>query len=179
MKLKYKFSTGLLLILVVALISFSLFEFTPEVLKVFNLKQQLNNRQTNFQSLEQELHSKKSLLKTKLEGNLAEDKLLKAIPYQMQSNNFLTQIKDLVSKTKLSLNKYVPEDIIKKEGYAKLPILLEISGDYDALNNFFKELETTTRLVTIEEMKIFNKKEELQSELLIAIYSLAQEADKR
>ena len=179
MKLKTKFSTLLVLILLVVVIGFSLFSFAPHLVKVFNLKQKLNTRQTTFYNLQQELNNKKSLLETKWGNDLAKGKLLQAIPYQMQSNQFLNQIKDLITNTKLKLNKYMPEDMIKEEEYVKLPILLEVTGDYKALNTFFKELEELNRLVTVEKIKILNQDEQLKSELLVAIYSLTQAGDKR
>lgn len=177
MRLKYKLSTLLVVVLLIVILSFSLFEFTPQLVKVFDLKQRVDNHQIDFQNLRQELNSKKNLLETKLEGELAEEKLLKAIPYQMQSSQFLKKLKKLSAKTKLEINKYLPEDIIKKQGYFKLPILLEVSGNYEGLNDFFAELESTTRLVTVEQLRVFNEQEQLRSKLLIAIYSLAQEGD--
>lgn len=177
MKLKYKLSTLLVVCLLIVILSFSLFKFTPQLVKVFDLKQIVNDQQMDFQNLQQELNSKKNLLETKLEGDLAEEKLLKAIPYQMQSSQFLKALKKLSSKTKLELNKYLPEDIVKKKGYFKLPILLEVSGNYEDLDSFFAELENLTRLVTIEQVRIINKQDQLKSKLLIAIYSLVQEGD--
>lgn len=172
MKLKYKLSTILVVILLIGVLGFSLFYFTPDLVKVFNLKKKLNQRQNNFENLQRELNSNKSLLETKLEGELAEEKILQAIPYQMQTNQFLIQLKKLTSKNKLKLNKYVPQNTIQKQKYYKLPILIETTGDYTALNHFHKELKNLNRLVTIEKIKIFHKNEKLKSELVLVIYSL-------
>ena len=178
MKLKYQISTVVLLILIIISLVLSLFDLTPQVRKVLTLKQQLTTKQSNFQHLKAKLDSQKSMLETKLEDDLAGAKLLEATPYQLNTNQFLYKIKKLLKKTKVKLNKYLPQKVIKKDSYIKLPIFLELSGDYEALNSFLKELKEIDRLVTIEKIKLIQSDQSLNSNLLIAIYSLVQEEDK-
>ncbi|MFO7819284.1 MAG: type 4a pilus biogenesis protein PilO [Halanaerobacter sp.] len=179
MNLKYKLSTILVLIVLMIVLSLSFFKLTPQLLQVFNLKQKLEDQQMSLQNLEQEVESKKSLVRDKLAADVSEEKILRAIPYQMQTDQFLTELKELVAHANLKLNKYLAEDIIEQKGYLKLPILLEVEGEYRAINLFFEELESLSRLVTIEEVNISKQNNKLQSRLLLSIYALSSKGDKR
>ena len=179
MNLKYNLSTILVLILLIVVLSFSFFRLSPQLLQAFSLKERLEEQQISFQNLAEEVESKKSLARDKLAADLSEEEILRAIPYQMQTDKFLTELKELVAHANLKLNKYLAEDIIDKKGYLQLPILLEVEGEYRAINIFFKKLEGLSRLVTIEEVNIFKHNNKLQSRLLLSIYALPSKGDKR
>ncbi|MGM0501815.1 MAG: type 4a pilus biogenesis protein PilO [Bacillota bacterium] len=176
MKWKYKLCTTLLLVLVVLSIAL-LLNLSPQVGEVLNMQEQLTTKQNNLQQLQKELTSKKNVLETKLEDSLANNKLLEIIPYQLQTNQFLDVIRRLLAETKVTLNKYVPQEIVKTESYIKLPIFLELTGDYQAVKSFFRELEELNRLVTIEKIKLYQAGEKFKTDLKIAIYSLTEVED--
>jgi Tfp pilus assembly protein PilO len=177
MNFKHQLTTVVIVILIIIVCGFLLFEFGPQASRALNLRSKLKTRRGNFKNIKREIASKKKVMTAQAEQNLSEERIAEAIPQQLNTKEFLGQIKELLATAKLNFNRYNPKETIKKKDYQKLPIYLEISGDYQSLNSFYEELEKSNRLVTIEKIDLVNSGQQLKNKLLIAIYSLNQEED--
>ena len=170
MKIKAKLLTLLLVGLLIFMISFIIFKFSPTLGKVLALQNKVKKEQMNFKQLEAELKQQKNTVK--LKEDLTTKERLNAIPVKLRTEEFLTELKNILSQSNLRLVKYLPKEIVTKDRYLKLPILLELEGKYRGINSLLQELDELTRLVRVEEIRLFNKEDKLQCTLLLSIYGM-------
>ena len=107
-------------------------------------EQQLVKRQTEYREL---LQQKKDV-EERLQKNaikLPESSELPAFFQHLETQAATANVR-IVSR---ALDKEVPV-----ENYVKVPVKLEVQGDFYQINNYFKLLSETTRIITIENLSI-------------------------
>ncbi len=76
------------------------------------------------------------------------------IPKQREISEILTRFQQLAYDTSLNITKFTQRPENFKDYYSEWPLLLEITGTYHNLGNFFDRLSRFPRLFTIERFTI-------------------------
>ena len=138
----------------------------------------LNIEKINFQSklLEFENKYKNARVIDKLteQMNEANDQfalLLQRLPADNEIPNLIENIAKTASKTGLLVSKIELGSEITGDFYNKLPINIELEGDYNMLGNFVAGVSSIDRIVTFDKMKITkNQNEKLKIEISASTY---------
>lgn len=112
--------------------------------RLIEQEQQLVKRQTEYRDL---LQQKKDV-EERLQKNaikLPESSELPAFFQHLETQAATANVR-IVSR---ALDKELPV-----ENYVKVPVKLEVQGDFYQINNYFKLLSETTRIITIENLSI-------------------------
>jgi type IV pilus assembly protein PilO len=112
--------------------------------RLIEQEQQLVKRQTEYRDL---LQQKKDV-EERLQKNaikLPESSELPAFFQHLETQAATANVR-IVSR---ALDKEIPV-----ENYIKVPVKLEVQGDFYQINNYFKLLSETTRIITIENLSI-------------------------
>ena len=79
------------------------------------------------------------------------------------SIDFLDELTDIIDRLEIKLINIVPDDRQKVGKYTYIPYDIELSCDYEKFGKFIAELEKDSRLINIDEFRLFNKVEKASS----------------
>ena len=79
------------------------------------------------------------------------------------SIDFLDEVTDIIDRLEIKLINITPDDKQKVGRYTYIPYEIELSCDYEKLGKFIAELEKESRLINIDEFRMFNKIEKASS----------------
>lgn len=86
---------------------------------------------------------------------------LKALlPEQRELSTVLANVQDK-AKGKLTLRKFTPKDDEQQELYAAKPVEIEVTGTYNQIGQFFSQMASYQRIVSITDFKITKLKDTL------------------
>jgi type IV pilus assembly protein PilO len=86
---------------------------------------------------------------------------LKALlPEQRELTTVLANVQDR-AKGKLTLRKFTPKDDEQQELYAAKPVEIEVTGTYNQIGQFFSQMASYQRIVSITDFKVTKLKENL------------------
>ena len=93
------------------------------------------------------------------EATLAErrdeiDRLRDLLPDAVEISRIYDSLKDLLRAQRLELKRFSPAKSETKEFYTAQPILIEVTGSYDALGQYFSELGFYRRILSVSEVDI-------------------------
>ena len=79
------------------------------------------------------------------------------------SMDFLKYVTDLLEKYNIKLNQIIPGKKIKKSSITYIPYKLQFVCDYEKFGQFLNEIESSDRLILIDEFLIKNNIEKIKS----------------
>jgi type IV pilus assembly protein PilO len=93
------------------------------------------------------------------EATLAEkreeiDRLRDLLPDAVEISRIYDNLKDLLRTQRLELKRFSPQKSQSMEFYTAQPILIEVTGSYDALGQYFSELGFYKRILSVSEVDI-------------------------
>ena len=93
------------------------------------------------------------------EATLAEkreeiDRLRDLLPDAVEISSIYDSLKDLLRAQHLELRRFSPQKAQSLEFYTAQPILIEVTGSYDALGQYFSELGFYKRILSVGEVDI-------------------------
>lgn len=93
------------------------------------------------------------------EATLAEkreeiDRLRDLLPDAVEISRIYDNLKDLLRTQRLELKRFSPQKAQSLEFYTAQPILIEVTGSYDALGQYFSELGFYKRILSVSEVDI-------------------------
>jgi type IV pilus assembly protein PilO len=93
------------------------------------------------------------------------------IPKQREISEILTRFQQLAYDTSLNITKFNQRPESFKDYYSEWPLLLEITGTYHNLGNFFDRLSRFPRLFTIERFTIKSLARQTETSTLSATFT--------
>ena len=102
------------------------------------------------------------------------DRVYKVFEYNLATNvsdkkneeasiDFLDELTDIIDRLEIKLINIVPDDKQKVGKYTYIPYDIELNCDYEKFGKFIAELEKDSRLINIDEFRLFNKIEKASS----------------
>jgi type IV pilus assembly protein PilO len=93
------------------------------------------------------------------EATLAEkreeiDRLRDLLPDAVEISRIYDNLKDLLRTQRLELKRFSPQKAQSLEFYTAQPILIEVTGSYDALGQYFSELGFYKRILSVGDVDI-------------------------
>ena len=79
------------------------------------------------------------------------------------SIDFLDELTDIIDRLEIKLINITPDDKQKVGKYTYIPYDIELSCNYEKFGKFIAELEKDSRLINIDEFRLFNKVEKASS----------------
>lgn len=144
-----KLFLGLLLL---ALFFILYFKPKSEEIKTLRAERQ-RDEQTLLQLQGKKIHMNK--IKSELKKmTVTLEELEKIIPQKEEMSSILRKIQQLAYNTQLTINKFIPKDLINREFYSEKPINIEVTGSYHNLALFYNQLSRFSRLFNIEDFVI-------------------------
>jgi type IV pilus assembly protein PilO len=113
-----------------------------ETLKASNAKG--NTIRQNLAATEQALKEKHDEI----------NRLRDLLPDQVEISKVYDSIKNYVRDQKLELKLFGMQNEVKSEFYTAQPIMVEVTGSYDSLGQFFSRLAFYSRIVSVTEVEI-------------------------
>jgi type IV pilus assembly protein PilO len=109
---------------------------------------------------------------------------LKALlPEQRELTMILANVQDR-ARGRLTLRKFTPRDEVQQDFYTGKPVAVEVSGSYNNLGQFFAQMASYQRIVSITDFKVSKLKENkdgqddgqtLSAEFLLTAYYVSPE----
>ena len=111
------------------------------------------------------------LLQKKLELEEELKKNAVRLPASSELPAFFVHLQSQATAANVQLVKWTREGEYPVENYVKVPVRMEVRGDFYQLNQYFKLLYETPRIITIENLRIGDRKAENDSILLTATFT--------
>lgn len=81
------------------------------------------------------------------------------LPEQRELTMVLQNVQDR-AKGRLTLTKFSPQDEVQQDFYTGKPVQVEVTGNYNSLGQFFAQMATYQRIVSITDFKVTKLKAE-------------------
>ena len=138
--------------------------FEPRNADIEQAQEEIRQKQAKLESLE-----RATTTINDLGGEI--DRLTQAIsvferqlPAQRDVEVILREVAELAKKHDLLVQSLRTDKVIPEAGYSKLPIRMEITGDFDNFYSFMLDLERLERITTLPMMKLKRFKQKKQEE---------------
>lgn len=89
------------------------------------------------------------------------------LPTKEEMPGFLKDVSETAVSSGLDLLLFKPEEEIKHEFYAEIPIVLKAEGTFEEIGTFLSSLASLPRLITVEDIKISHKEKKNESNGLL------------
>lgn len=106
------------------------------------------------------------------------------LPEQRELTMVLQNVQDR-AKGRLTLTKFVPQDEVQQDFYTGKPVQVEVSGNYNSLGQFFAQMASYQRIVSITDFKVTklksrnsndpNASQTVSAEFLVTAYYVSPE----
>lgn len=150
------------IILFVITILIGIFLVWPNYLKFQNFQQQIKNKETELQYLE-EYYQDLADLSEKLKGYQEElSKIDSALPESPDLPSFANFFQKTASENGLilkSLGSFSINPLAQKTEIKEISFSPELSGSYSSFKNFLKALEKSSRMIEVENISFSSPKE--------------------
>lgn len=80
--------------------------------------------------------------------------LLRVLPKRDEIASFMSNIQEQAELSGLELLVFAPEAEVMEELYVKIPIKMEVRGNFHAVTKFFKNVSELRRIVTVENLSL-------------------------
>ncbi|MFC1594477.1 type 4a pilus biogenesis protein PilO [Candidatus Omnitrophota bacterium] len=156
-----------MVVLLVVLILFLSFIFSPSTKKIADLKSQISAKENLLLSAERDL---KNLESIKEEIAMLEQKsseFEQKLPSEIKANLMIETLKEVTEETKLQFVSIEPQktkriDLPGSDNvYLELPIKITLKSGYDELIKFLDQIEQSDRLMKITDFSISSNPREL------------------
>ena len=141
-----------------------------ETLKTKN--QQANIIQQNLKDAEATLAEKREEI----------DRLRDLLPDAVEISRIYDSLKDLLRAQRLELKRFSPQKAQSLEFYTAQPIVIDVTGSYDALGQYFSELGFYRRILSVTDVEIKQAEDNAQqvgrsinSSFMVTAYYISQE----
>ena len=127
---------------------------------IYNLEsehQSVNEKYITAQILSESLENVYTVFEKNLSSSLKDD------INKESSMIFLKNITDIMEKYNIKLNQIIPGKKIKKSSMIYIPYKIQFVCDYEKLGQFINEIESSDRLILIDELLIKNNIEKIKS----------------
>ena len=127
--------------------------------KIHSLEEKHNTVNEKFitaQILSKSLENVYTIFETNLAMSKNDDKNKEA------SMEFLKYLTDIMEKYNIKLNQIIPGKKIKKGSLVNIPYDIHIMCDYEKLGEFINEIESSDRIILINELTIKNNIEKIK-----------------
>jgi type IV pilus assembly protein PilO len=111
------------------------------------------------------------------------DDLKALLPEQRELTMILANVQDR-ARGRLTLRKFTPKDEVQQDFYTGKPVAVEVSGSYNNLGQFFAQMASYQRIVSITDFKVTKLRENkdaqpdaqtLSAEFLLTAYYVSPE----
>jgi type IV pilus assembly protein PilO len=111
------------------------------------------------------------------------DDLKALLPEQRELTMILANVQDR-ARGRLTLRKFTPRDEVQQDFYTGKPVAVEVSGSYNNLGQFFAQMASYQRIVSITDFKVTKLKDNkdaqpdaqtLSAEFLLTAYYVSPE----
>jgi len=111
------------------------------------------------------------------------DDLKALLPEQRELTMILANVQDR-ARGRLTLRKFTPKDEVQQDFYTGKPVSVEVSGSYNNLGQFFAQMASYQRIVSITDFKVTKLKDSkdtqgdaqtLSAEFLLTAYYVSPE----
>ncbi|HYP29250.1 MAG TPA: type 4a pilus biogenesis protein PilO [Blastocatellia bacterium] len=154
-RLPWYYQMGLLLVLVILLIFTAdtlLYSDTrAETVKIQEQVENLKAKNAQASIIRQNLAATEETLRQKREEM---DRLRDLLPDQIEISRVYENIKDFMRAQKLELRQFAQNKPDPSEFYTAQKILVQVSGSYDSLGQFFSQLGFYKRILSVAEVDI-------------------------
>jgi len=127
---------------------------------LYNLEsehQSVNEKYITAQILSKSLENVYTIFEKNLSSSIEDD------VNKESSMKFLKNITDIMEKYNIKLNQIIPGKKIKKSSMIHIPYKIQFVCDYEKLGQFINEIESSDRLILIDELLIKNNIEKIKS----------------
>jgi type IV pilus assembly protein PilO len=97
-------------------------------------------------------------------ANADYDDLKLLLPEQRELTMVLQNVQDR-AKGRLTLTKFSPQEEVQQDFYTGKPVAVEVTGNYNSLGQFFAQMASYQRIVSITDFKVTKLKEKNPGEL--------------
>src|SRR5436305_5390713 len=122
-----------------------------ETTKIKEQVETLNAKNQQASIIQQNLKGAEATLAEKREEI---DRLRDLLPDAVEISRIYDNLKDLLRTQRLELKRFSPQKAQSLEFYTAQPILIEVTGSYDALGQYFSELGFYKRILSVSEVDI-------------------------
>jgi type IV pilus assembly protein PilO len=84
------------------------------------------------------------------------------LPEQRELTMVLQNVQDR-ARGRLTLTKFMPQDEVQQDFYTGKPVQIEVTGNYNNLGQFFAQMATYQRIVSITDFKVTKLKQDKNS----------------
>lgn len=137
---------------------------------------ELEQRQSEEQSLRQEFHTKHSkavnldLYKQQLKDiERSFGALLRQLPGKTEVPNLLVDISQTGLSAGLEEKLFQPQSEVKKDFYAELPIRIRLTGSYHQFGQFVSGIAALPRIVTLHDIEIKSENKDAYDQLSLEL----------
>lgn len=139
--------------------------------------EELQQKEVKLQGLQTEIADLQRLQEE--HGNLEEyqqeaerkkERAAKLLPDEMETAELLTIIKRNADASGMELQELMPGECEQGEELTQMRVNVSVSGDYFSLLEFLRRLQSSTRLVHVEEMDV-QQKDSLECRLGLLVYA--------
>jgi type IV pilus assembly protein PilO len=104
---------------------------------------------------------------------------LTQLPEKKDIEDLLAQLNDVGKKSGLEISKVVPQPEAQEGFYARIPISMEVSGNYHEIAMFLQEVANLRRIVNVSGLRlksptVRNEKVSLKSEFLATTFRFSE-----
>jgi Tfp pilus assembly protein PilO len=141
---------------VIMLVLFYILVVSDMRTKAASLEKSIASTNIEIQNQKQRLARKDDLLR-KIEQHRKElEEMVAGLPTKQDIETLLKNITDLLSESRLVASRFVPggEQINEKLGYAKIPVAMNVGGDYEKLGAFLAKLNALPRIVNVPQIRL-------------------------
>ena len=135
------------------------------------------NAQRELDSLDAKLVKKKAIAKDltryQVEVERLKQKLNEALtqlPNQSEIPELLQKLATLVEQSDCQMAKFSPQGEVRKDFYARIPVEMEITGNYHSIALFFDRVSKLDRIVNVSAIKLRDPKLENKKVVLSATF---------
>jgi type IV pilus assembly protein PilO len=82
------------------------------------------------------------------------DKLLRVLPARRNTPELLRRIRALVEQGDFGFRRFTPQNFVNKDFYSEWPIVINLTGGYHNLAQFFDRISRFSRIINIENLNI-------------------------
>jgi type IV pilus assembly protein PilO len=133
--------------------------------KKLNLDQELKAAEQDERNYEKELEELRER-----EGRRAE--LIKVLPVTTEYPAFLASVQNVASLTGVELVAWTPQEEVKEEFYARVPMRIELTGRYHRLAKFFYNVGQVERIINMEDISL-GKPEQVDGDVQLKVSVMA------
>ncbi len=150
-------------------------------------EQEIKRIQTSINQLENDLVRKRAIARNLSRYRIEVERLkqrlneaLTLLPNEAEIPELLQKVAALVEQSDCQMGKFEPKPEVDVQFYARIPVRMQISGNYHSIAVFFDKVSKLARIVnvtdiTLSKPKIENQKVMLEAEFIATTFKFLEE----